>query len=83
MTNFHSDLSLKLSQGEVHNFSVEVQKFSGKVQKDLRGAHLPTPAFKIWPWSTVVYLVVNKWKRERDDHHLLLLRIKNIKTYNK
>ena len=28
-SNFHFDLSLKLSQGEVHDFSGEVQKFSG------------------------------------------------------
>ena len=50
MSNFHFDLSLKLSQGEVHDFSGEVhdfsgevQKFSGEVQNDLRGsAHLPS-----------------------------------------
>jgi hypothetical protein len=37
MSNFHFDLSLKLSQGEVHDVS-------GEVQNDLRGgAHLPTP----------------------------------------
>jgi hypothetical protein len=42
MSNFHFDLSLKLSQGEVIDFSVEVQKFPGEVQNDLRGgAHLP------------------------------------------
>jgi hypothetical protein len=36
MSNFHFDLSLKLSQGEVHDFS-------GEVQNDLRGgAHLPS-----------------------------------------
>jgi hypothetical protein len=35
-SNFHFDLSLKLSQGEVHDFS-------GEVQNDLRGgAHLPS-----------------------------------------
>jgi hypothetical protein len=33
MSNFHFDLSLKLSQREVHDFSGEVQKFSGEVQK--------------------------------------------------
>jgi hypothetical protein len=45
MSNFHFDLSLKLSQGEAHDFSGEVQKFSGEVQNDLRGgAHLPTPS---------------------------------------
>jgi hypothetical protein len=33
MSNFHFDLSLKLSQGVVHDFSGEVQKFSGVVQK--------------------------------------------------
>jgi hypothetical protein len=50
MSNFHFDLSLKLSQGEVHDFSGEVQKFSGEVQNDLRGgAHLLTPALKIRP----------------------------------
>ena len=37
MSNFHCDLSLKLSQGKVHDFSGEVQKFSGEVQNDLRG----------------------------------------------
>jgi hypothetical protein len=43
VSDFHFDLSLKLSQGEVHDFSGEVQKFSGEVQNDLRGgAHLPT-----------------------------------------
>jgi hypothetical protein len=43
MSNFHSDLSLKLSQGEVRDFSGEVQKLSGEVQNDLRGgAHLPS-----------------------------------------
>jgi hypothetical protein len=41
MSNFHFDPSLKLSQGEVHDFSGEVQKLSGEVQNDLRGgAHL-------------------------------------------
>jgi hypothetical protein len=45
LSNSHFDLSLKLSQGEVHDLSGEVQKFSGEVQNDLRGggAHLPTP----------------------------------------
>ena len=44
MSNFHFDLSLKLSQGEVHDFSGEVQKFPGEVQNDRRGgAHLATP----------------------------------------
>jgi hypothetical protein len=44
MSNFHFDLSLKLSQGEVHDFSGEEQKFSGEVQNDLRrSAPLPTP----------------------------------------
>ena len=48
MSNFHFDLSLKLSQGEVHDFSGEVQKLSGEVQNDLRGgAHLLTPPLKI------------------------------------
>ena len=43
MSNFHFDISLKLSKGEVHDFSGEVQKFSGEVQNDLRGgAHLPS-----------------------------------------
>ena len=37
------DPSLKLSQGEAHDFSGQVQKFSGEVQNDLReGAHLPS-----------------------------------------
>jgi hypothetical protein len=42
MSNFHFDLSLKLSQGEVHDFSGKVQKFSGEVQNDVWGrcAHL-------------------------------------------
>jgi hypothetical protein len=37
MSNFHFDLSLKLPQGEVHDFS-------GEVQNDLRGdaPHLPS-----------------------------------------
>jgi hypothetical protein len=34
MSNFHFDLSLKLSQGEMHDFLSEVQKFSGEVQND-------------------------------------------------
>jgi hypothetical protein len=43
MSYLHFDLSLKLSQGEVHDFSGEVKKFSGEVQNDLRGgAHLPS-----------------------------------------
>ena len=42
MSNFHFDLSLKLPQGEVRDFSGEKQKFSGEVQNDLGGAHLPT-----------------------------------------
>jgi hypothetical protein len=50
MSNFHFDLSLKLPQGEVHDFSEEVEKFSGEVQNDLRGgAHLSTPPLKIRP----------------------------------
>jgi hypothetical protein len=41
-SNFHFDLSLKLSQGEVHHFSGEVHKFSGEIQNDVRGGvHLP------------------------------------------
>jgi hypothetical protein len=56
-SNFHFDLSLKLSQGEVHDFSGEVQKFSGDVQNDLRGgAHLPTPPLNIRPWLAAVTL---------------------------
>ena len=52
MSNFHCDLSLKLSQGKVHDFSGEVQKFSGEVQNDLRGGvHLPTPPLKIRSWQ--------------------------------
>jgi hypothetical protein len=42
MSNFHFDLSLKLSQDEVHDFSGEVQKFSGEVQNDLRGRYPPS-----------------------------------------
>jgi hypothetical protein len=47
MSNFHFDLSLKLSQGKVHDFSGEVQKFSGEVKNDLIGEvrtspHLPS-----------------------------------------
>jgi hypothetical protein len=50
MSNFHFDLSLKLSQEEVHDFSGKMQKFSGEVQNDLRGGgHLPTPPLKIRP----------------------------------
>jgi hypothetical protein len=51
MSNFHFDLLLKLPQGEVHDFSGEVQKFSGiEVQDDLRrGAHLSTHPLKIGP----------------------------------
>ena len=42
ISNFHFDLSLKLSQGEVHDFPGEVQKLSWEVQSDLRGgAHPP------------------------------------------
>jgi hypothetical protein len=42
---------LKLSQGEVPDFSGEVQKLSGEVQNDLR--HLPTPPLKIRPWVEI------------------------------
>ena len=47
MSNFHFDLSLKLSQGEVHDFS-------GEVQNDLRGgAHPPqNPTVDITDIST-------------------------------
>jgi hypothetical protein len=41
-SNFHFDLSLKPSQGEV-------QKFSGEVQNDLRGgAHLPSKSGHVY-----------------------------------
>jgi hypothetical protein len=39
MSNFHFDLSLKLSQGEVHDFSGEVQTISGEVRTS---PHLPS-----------------------------------------
>jgi hypothetical protein len=39
MSNFHFDLSLKLSQEEVHDISGEVQKFVGEVRISL---HLPS-----------------------------------------
>jgi hypothetical protein len=43
MSNFYFDLSLiKISPGEVHDFSGEVQKFSWEVQNDLRGG-VPSP----------------------------------------
>jgi hypothetical protein len=43
-SHFHFVPALKLSQGEVHDLSGEVEKFSGEVQNDLRGvAHLSTP----------------------------------------
>ena len=49
MSNFHFDLSLKLSQGQVHHFSGEVQKLSGEVQNDLRGgAHLPSKSGHVY-----------------------------------
>ena len=52
MSNFQLDLSLKLSQGEVHDFSAEVQN-------DLRGgAHLPTPPLKIRPWIALICFVI-------------------------
>jgi hypothetical protein len=35
MSTFDFDLSLKLSQGQVHDVSGEVQKFSGEAQNDL------------------------------------------------
>jgi hypothetical protein len=61
MSNFHFDLSLKLSQGEVHDFSREVQKFLGEVQNDLKGgAHLLTSPLKIRYFLTLSV-----------DHHLL------------
>jgi hypothetical protein len=48
MLNFHFDLSLKLPQGEVHDFSGEVLKFSGEVQNYLSGgANLPTDFFRV------------------------------------
>ena len=47
MSNIHFDLSLKLSKGEVHDFSEEVQKFSGELQNDLRGgAHFPLDSLR-------------------------------------
>jgi hypothetical protein len=47
MSNIHFDLSLKLSKGEVHDFSGEVQKLSGDVQNDLRrGAHFPLDSLR-------------------------------------
>jgi hypothetical protein len=58
MSNFHFDLSLKLSQGEVHDFSGEVQKFSGEVENYLRGgAHLSTPPLKIRPCLHIVVIL--------------------------
>jgi hypothetical protein len=70
MSNFHFDLSLKLSQGEVHDFSGEVQKFSGEVQKFSGGGAKRsqgrcTPPLKIRPclhhscapWSDISYKV--------------------------
>jgi hypothetical protein len=39
MSNFHLDLSLKLLQGEVHDFSGEVQKLSREVRTS---SHLPS-----------------------------------------
>jgi hypothetical protein len=55
MSNFHFDLSLKLSQGEVHDFSGEVQKFSGEVQNDLRGR--PTPPHTSLQNPAMLFLV--------------------------
>ena len=50
MSNFHFDLSLELSQGEVQDFSGKVQKSLGEVQNDLGGGvYLPTPPLKIRP----------------------------------
>jgi hypothetical protein len=65
MSNFHFDLSLKLSKGEVHDFSGEVQNSQGRCKNDLRGgaktisgevqndlkegAHFPTPPLKTQP----------------------------------
>jgi hypothetical protein len=37
ISNIHFDLSMKLSQGEVHHFSGKLRKFSGEVQNHLRG----------------------------------------------
>ena len=49
-SHYHFVPSLKLSQGEVHDLSGEVEKFSGEVQNDLRGgAHLSTPPLKSRP----------------------------------
>jgi hypothetical protein len=43
-SHFHFVPSLKLSQGEVHDLSGEVEKFSVEVQNDLRGgATSPNP----------------------------------------
>jgi hypothetical protein len=52
MSNFPFDLSLKLSQGEVHDlFSGEVQKYSGEVQNDLRvGVYLPSKSGHETQW---------------------------------
>jgi hypothetical protein len=48
MTCTYVSVYLWTFQGEVYDFSEEVQKISEEVQNNLRGsAHLPTPPLKI------------------------------------
>jgi hypothetical protein len=57
-SSFHVDRSLKLSQGEVHDFAGEVQTFSGEVQ-NAGSQHsqgrcaLPHTSLQIRPWVWV------------------------------
>jgi hypothetical protein len=55
MSNFHFDLSLKLSQREVHDISGEVQKFSGEVRTS---PHLPSTSY---PGS---FHYVHRWRKD-------------------
>jgi hypothetical protein len=56
MSNFHFDLSLKLSKGEVHDFSGEVQKFSGRC-KTISG-QIPPCVDVLWYIGNYRYLLI-------------------------
>jgi hypothetical protein len=71
MSNFHFDLSLKLSQGEVHDFSGEVQKFSGEVLNDLReGTHLPLYIPPLTIRSCCMYMLTQHAKQDKINSYL-------------
>jgi hypothetical protein len=62
---------LKISQGEVLDFSSEVQKFSGEVQNDLRGgAHLPSKSGHVYIQTSVNFKTSEKKTRTADPNKI-------------